>query len=140
STLVMVLHLVLATAVWCTLVLLAALASNQLRALPQGANAAAETPEEVSAVRQTISSYVNLMKPHVTTLLLGTTAAAMAIAQRGLPALALLVPTLIGGALAAGSANCINCFIDRDIDKIMTRTQRRSLPSKRVEPYQALVF
>lgn len=140
STLVMVLHLVLATAVWCTLVLLAALASNQLRALPQGANAAAETPEEVSAVRQTISSYVNLMKPHVTTLLLGTTAAAMAIAQRGLPALALLVPTLIGGALAAGSANCINCFIDRDIDQIMTRTQRRSLPAKRVEPYQALIF
>jgi protoheme IX farnesyltransferase len=140
SALIAVLHLVLATAVWCTLVLLAALASNQLRTLPQGANAQAETPEAASALRQTIDSYVNLMKPHVTILLLGTTAAAMAIAQRGLPALSALVPTLIGGALAAGSANCINCFIDRDIDQIMTRTQRRSLPAKRVEPYQALVF
>jgi protoheme IX farnesyltransferase len=135
-----VLHLVLAAAVWCTLVLLAALAANQLRALPQGEGARAEEPAEVSKVRQTIDSYVNLMKPHVTTLLLGTTAAAMAIAQQGLPALALLVPTLIGGALAAGSANCINCFIDRDIDQLMTRTQRRSLPAGRVEPRQALIF
>ncbi len=140
SALVAVLHLVLATAVWCTLVLLAALASNQLRALPQAAGAQAEKPEEISATRQMIASYVNLMKPHVTVLLLGVTAAAMAIVQRGLPPLALLVPTLIGGALSAGSANCINCFIDRDIDQIMTRTQRRSLPSRRVEPYQALVF
>ena len=140
SALVAVLHLVLATAVWCVLVLLAALASNQLRALPQGAAAAAEVPEEASAARQMISSYVNLMKPHVTTLLLGTTAAAMAIAQRGLPSLALLLPTLVGGAMAAGSANCINCFIDRDIDQIMTRTQRRSLPAGRVEPRQALIF
>jgi protoheme IX farnesyltransferase len=140
SALVVVLHLVLATLVWCVLILLAALASNQLRALPQGESAAVEEPEEISAIRQTISSYTNLMKPHVTTLLLGTTAAAMAIAQQGLPALALLVPTLVGGALAAGSANCINCFIDRDIDQIMTRTQRRSLPAKRVEPRQALIF
>lgn len=140
SALVAILHLVFATAVWCTLVLLAALASNQLRALPHGASAQTETPEEASKLRQTISSYVDLMKPHVTTLLLGTTAAAMAIAQRGLPGLALLVPTLIGGALAAGSANCINCFIDRDIDQIMTRTQRRSLPARRVEPRQALIF
>jgi protoheme IX farnesyltransferase len=135
-----ILHLMLATLVWCVLVLLAALASNQLRALPQGASATHEEPEEVSPLRQAISSYVNLMKPHVTTLLLGTTAAAMAIAQQGLPALALLVPTLLGGALAAGSANCINCFIDRDIDGIMTRTQRRALPAKRVEPRQALIF
>ena len=125
---------------WCVLVLLAALASNQLRALPQGANAQSETQEEPGVLRLTISSYVNLMKPHVTTLLLGTTAAAMAIAQQGLPSLALLFPTLIGGALAAGSANCINCFIDRDIDQIMTRTQRRSLPAGRVEPRQALIF
>ncbi len=91
-------------------------------------------------VRQTIGSYVDLMKPHVTVLLLGVTAAAMSIAKQGLPPLALLVPTLLGGAMAAGSANCINCYIDRDIDQIMGRTQRRSLPSGRVEPRQALVF
>ncbi|TMC89626.1 MAG: protoheme IX farnesyltransferase [Chloroflexi bacterium] len=91
-------------------------------------------------VRQTISNYLDLMKPHVTVLLLGVTAAAMAIANQGLPPLALIIPTLLGGAMAAGSANCINCYIDRDIDQVMGRTQRRSLPSGRVEPRQALVF
>jgi protoheme IX farnesyltransferase len=57
-----------------------------------------------------------------------------------LPPLGLVLATLLGGAMAAGSANCINCYIDRDIDQIMGRTQRRSLPSGRVQPTQALVF
>ena len=91
-------------------------------------------------VRQTIGSYVDLMKPHVTVLLLGVTAASMAIAKGALPSLFLLIPTLLGGALAAGSANCINCYLDRDIDQIMGRTQRRSLPAGKVQPQQALVF
>lgn len=95
---------------------------------------------EVGVVRQTIASYVDLMKPHVTVLLLGVTAAAMAIAKQGPPSLALVIPTLLGGAMAAGSANCINCYIDRDIDQIMGRTRRRSLPAGRVEPGQALIF
>ncbi|HLI87994.1 MAG TPA: heme o synthase [Ktedonobacteraceae bacterium] len=99
-----------------------------------------EARKEVGPLRQTIANYVNLMKPHVTVLLLGVTAAAMAIAQRGLPPLALVIPTLLGGALAAGSANCFNCYIDRDIDEIMERTRRRSLPAGRVEPRQALIF
>src|SRR5438132_7378538 len=99
-----------------------------------------EGQKESGVVRQTIANYVDLMKPHVTVLLLGVTAAAMAIAKQGLPPLALVIPTLLGGAMAAGSANCINCYIDRDIDQIMGRTQRRSLPSGRVEPRQALVF
>src|SRR5579859_2601545 len=140
------LHLALATAVWGTLVLLAALASNQLRAAPQQQEvekmeqAEAEAKKESSVVRQTIANYVDLMKPHVTVLLLGVTAAAMAIARQGLPPLVLVIPTLLGGALAAGSANCINCYLDRDIDQLMGRTQRRSLPSGRVEPQQALRF
>ncbi len=140
------LHLALATAVWGTLVLLAALASNQLRAAPQQQEieemeqAEAEEKKETGLVRQTIANYIDLMKPHVTVLLLGVTAAAMSIANQGLPPLALVIPTLLGGAMAAGSANCINCYIDRDIDQIMGRTQRRSLPSGRVEPRQALVF
>ena len=99
-----------------------------------------EQPQEVSGLRRTISSYVNLMKPHVTVLLLGVTVAAMAIAQRGFPSLGLVLATLLGGAMAAGSANCINCYIDRDIDQIMGRTQRRSLPSGKVQPRQALIF
>jgi protoheme IX farnesyltransferase len=95
---------------------------------------------EVKPIRQTISSYIDLMKPHVTVLLLGTTLAAMAIAQRGLPPLGLVLATLLGGAMSAGSANCINCYIDRDIDQIMGRTQRRSLPSGKVQPTRALFF
>ena len=136
------LHLALATAVWGSLVLLAVLAARQLRAAPQGAELEelAEEKKEVGPVRQTISSYVDLMKPHVTVLLLGTTVAAMAIAYQGMPPLGLVLATLLGGAMAAGSANCINCYIDRDIDQIMGRTQRRSLPSGRVQPTQALIF
>src|SRR5437762_14150001 len=99
-----------------------------------------EEKREVRPIQQTISSYIDLMKPHVTVLLLGTTVAAMAIAKQGLPRLDLVFATLLGGAMAAGSANCINCYIDRDIDQIMGRTQRRSLPSGRVQPTQALVF
>jgi heme o synthase len=136
------LHLALATAVWGSLVLLAVLVARQLRAAPQGAELEELTEEEkpVGPVRQTISSYVDLMKPHVTVLLLGTTVAAMAIAAQGLPPLGLVVATLLGGAMAAGSANCINCYIDRDIDQIMGRTQRRSLPAGKVQPTQALIF
>jgi len=140
------LHLALATAVWGSLVILAAMAANQLRVAPPVGDSDAEEStlagpkKEVGKVQQTISSYVDLMKPHVTVLLLGTTAAAMAIANQGLPSLWLVLPTLLGGAMAAGSANCINCYIDRDIDQIMGRTQRRSLPSGRVQPTQALIF
>src|SRR6266702_266121 len=136
------LHLALATAVWGSLVLLAVLAARQLRAAPQGAELEelVEEKKEVGPLRQTISSYVDLMKPHVTVLLLGTTVAAMAIAHQGLPPPGLVLATLLGGAMAAGSANCINCYIDRDIDQIMGRTQRRSLPSGRVQPTQALIF
>jgi protoheme IX farnesyltransferase len=96
--------------------------------------------EQPGKLRQTLSSYINLMKPHVTVLLLGTTVAAMAIADRGLPSLGLVLATLLGGAMAAGSANSLNCYIDRDIDQIMGRTQRRSLPSGKVSPQNALVF
>ena len=99
-----------------------------------------QTPKEVSVLRQTISNYINLIKPHVTVLLLGVTVATMAIAHKGLPDLGLVVATLLGGAMAAGSANCLNCYIDRDIDQIMGRTQRRSLPSGKVQPMHALVF
>lgn len=134
-----ILHLALATAVWGTLVLLAVLAARQLRAASLTPPSEGEAEARAEAV-QTIANYVDLMKPHVTVLLLGTTAAAMAIASRGLPPLGLVVATLLGGTMAAGSANCINCYIDRDIDQIMGRTQRRSLPSGRVQPTQALIF
>lgn len=99
-----------------------------------------QTPKEVGVTRQTIANYINLIKPHVTILLLGITVATMAIARKGLPELGLVVATLLGGAMAAGSANCLNCYIDRDIDQLMGRTQRRSLPSGKVQPTHALIF
>jgi protoheme IX farnesyltransferase len=96
--------------------------------------------KEIGLLRQTIASYINLIKPHVTVLLLGITVATMAIAYQGLPPIGLILATLLGGAMSAGSANCINCYIDRDIDQIMGRTQRRSLPAGKVQPRQALIF
>jgi protoheme IX farnesyltransferase len=95
---------------------------------------------EIGPVRQTISNYINLMKPHVTVVLLGMTVAAMAIAQGGLPDWRLVLATLVGGALSAGSANALNCYIDRDIDQVMGRTQRRALPAGKVQPVPALIF
>jgi protoheme IX farnesyltransferase len=101
------------------------------------------TPETVPSAkwRAVVSAYVSLMKPHVTVLLLGVTLAAMVIASpTGLPSLGLIVATLVGGALAAGSANAINCYCDRDIDQVMTRTQSRALPAHRVSEMNALIF
>jgi protoheme IX farnesyltransferase len=81
------------------------------------------------------------MKPHVTVLLLGVTLAAMVVASpTGLPSLGLIVATLLGGALAAGSANALNCYCDRDIDQVMTRTQSRALPGRRISESSALIF
>jgi protoheme IX farnesyltransferase len=99
-----------------------------------------KAPKKAYVSRQTIANYVDLIKPHVTVLLLGITVATMAIARKGLPDLGLVVATLLGGAMAAGSANCLNCYLDRDIDQIMGRTQRRSLPSGKVQPSHALIF
>jgi protoheme IX farnesyltransferase len=80
------------------------------------------------------------MKPHVTVLLLGTTLAAMVVAAGGFPAAGIILATLLGGAMAAGSANAINCYWDRDIDQIMSRTKTRALPAGRVPPTRALIF
>ncbi len=94
----------------------------------------------VAAWRTVLSSYVGLMKPHVTVLLLGITLAAMAIARDGLPSLLVTLATLLGGALAAGSANAINCYWDRDIDRLMSRTKSRALPAGRISDLHALIF
>jgi len=70
---------------------------------------------------------VALTKPRIIELLLVTTVPAMLLAQRGVPPLRLVLVTLVGGTLAAGSANTINCYLDRDIDAVMKRTSRRPL-------------
>ncbi len=97
-------------------------------------------------LRDSISAYVALTKPRIIELLLVTTVPTMVLASRQVPGLGfgefgwLVAWTLVAGSLAAGSANAINCYLDRDIDLLMTRTRRRPLPADRVEPENALVF
>ena len=88
----------------------------------------------------TVGAYVRLTKPRVIELLLVTAVPPMVLAQGGFPRLALIVAVVVGGALAAGGANTINCWIERDRDQVMKRTHRRPLPAGSVEPTNALVF
>jgi protoheme IX farnesyltransferase len=95
-------------------------------------------------VRLVARSLFALTKPRIIELLLVTTVPAMLLAQRALPSAGLLAVTLLGGALAAGSANTLNCYIDRDIDAVMRRTSRRPLVARgtraAIRPGEALIF
>ncbi|WP_062213685.1 heme o synthase [Demequina oxidasica] len=87
-----------------------------------------------------MSPYVALTKPRIIELLLVTTLPTMVLAADGWPGTWLMVATLIGGSLSAGSANTFNMYIDRDIDAIMKRTQQRPLVTGAVTPRAALTF
>ncbi len=100
----------------------------------------ATTALRPSRLRETITAYVALTKPRVVELLLVTTVPVMVLADRGVPPLGLIAGVLLGGALAAGGANTINCWIERDRDQLMRRTCGRPIPSGRVEPARALAF
>jgi protoheme IX farnesyltransferase len=88
----------------------------------------------------TLRAYVALTKPRIIELLLVTTVPTMVLAQRGVPPLGLMAAVVIGGTLAAGGANAINQFVDRDIDPVMRRTRHRPLPRNAVTPRRALAF
>ena len=90
--------------------------------------------------RETLAAFVSLTKPRIISLLLITTLPAMILAEQGMPSWWLMLATVVGGTLAAGGANAINCYIDRDIDAVMHRTQGRPLPLGRIDPSQALTF
>jgi heme o synthase len=90
--------------------------------------------------REQLFAYIALTKPRIIELLLITTVPSMIVAARGWPSFVLVWWTLVGGTLAAGGANAINCYVDRDIDEIMPRTRKRPLPRHQVEPRNALVF
>jgi heme o synthase len=96
------------------------------------------------SARLVARSLFALTKPRIIELLLVTTVPTMLLAQRGVPQLWLVAVTLLGGALAAGSANTLNCYIDRDIDAVMRRTSRRPLVAKgakaAIKPGEALLF
>jgi heme o synthase len=91
-------------------------------------------------VVRTIKAYVALTKPRVIELLLVTTVPVMMLAANGIPNLWLVLATLVGGSLSAASANSFNCYIDRDIDRIMKRTQGRPLVTGELTDRQALAF
>jgi protoheme IX farnesyltransferase len=97
-------------------------------------------PSTPSTLGSRLGAYVALTKPRIIELLLVTTLPTMIVAKRGLPSMPLVVATLAGGALAAGGANAINMFVDRDIDKLMHRTERRPLVTGAIAPRNALIF
>src|ERR1700712_3506103 len=86
------------------------------------------------------AAYVALTKPRVIELLLVTTAPVMILAAHGIPNLFVVFATLVGGTLSAASANAYNCYIDRDIDRVMKRTQKRPLVTGALTDREALVF
>jgi protoheme IX farnesyltransferase len=87
-----------------------------------------------------VGAYIALTKPRIIELLLITTVPTMVLAEQGWPSTWLVIITLIGGTLAAASANVVNMYVDRDIDALMERTKGRPLVTGAIEPRHALVF
>jgi protoheme IX farnesyltransferase len=85
-------------------------------------------------------AFFALTKPRVIELLLIATVPTMILAERGIPDPWLVIATVFGGALSAGSANSFNCYIDRDIDKIMGRTKGRPLVTGELSTREAYIF
>ena len=151
------LHLALGAMIWALLVALVSVSYLEGRSaavVPVGspadpATGGGRTDDATAAPRTrtgTVRAYIALTKPRIIELLLVTTVPAMVLATREVPGIQLghwlwlTVWTLIGGTLAAGSANAINCYLDRDIDLLMARTRRRPLPAHEVDPDRAVVF
>jgi len=103
--------------------------------------AVADRPPVATRTASTVlRAYLSLTKPRIVELLLVTTLPTMMLAAGRFPAGMLVPATLVGGALAAGAANALNCYCDRDIDGLMQRTEGRPLPSNVVTPRAALTF
>lgn len=103
------------------------------------ADSSAPVPQKIGFKRKA-AAYLSLTKPRVMELLLVTTLPTMIFAHRGFPDVLVMIATMIGGAMAAGSASSFNCYIDRDIDKVMKRTENRPLVTGEVSPGEALAF
>jgi protoheme IX farnesyltransferase len=141
---VVALHLSLGALIWTLLVATSVYAYCEARAagLREAPPLSPREPTTAAdaGLRDRLGAYVALTKPRIIELLLVTTVPAMILAARGIPRLDLVAWTLIGGSLAAGSANAINQYLERDIDGLMSRTRRRPLPAHTVDPENALLF
>ena len=102
--------------------------------------AAVSVNKAPSRQRSVARAYLALTKPRIVELLLVTTVPTMIVAAGGLPSVWLILATVVGGSLAAGGANAVNMYIDRDIDALMGRTRSRPLVTGEITPRAALVF
>jgi len=141
------LHVALGALVWGGSVALAVAAYYEARiATPVDGAVEHAGAGPRSSVGEQIRAYVALTKPRIIELLLVTTVPAMVLATREVPGLPMVdwfrltFWTLICGTLAAGSANAINQYLERDIDGRMARTRRRPLPANQVTPERAVAF
>ncbi len=143
SALFVVPHLAVGAALFAVLVwlLLAGLRLPEAgRAAPRRAAPSTAGAVGTAGGLDKLRAYVALTKPRIIELLLVTTLPTMVLAERGMPSPWLMAAVVIGGTLAAGGANAINQFVDRDIDPLMRRTRHRPLPRRAVRPGQALAF
>jgi protoheme IX farnesyltransferase len=97
-------------------------------------------PGRPASLLSILNDYLTLTKPPIVVLLLVTAAGGMFLAAQGLPSLLLIGLVWLGGALAAGGANAINHYLDRDIDERMSRTRQRPVAGHRISPTKALIF
>ena len=132
------LHVAMSAAIWALAVALAVVAAD-LPVAGTGVGEAAPRSGAASPIDR-ITAYLRLTKPRIIVLLLITTVPAMLLAERGMPSIWLILATLVGGAIAAGAANAVNCYLDRDIDEVMRRTRGRPLPAHELPPERALAF
>jgi protoheme IX farnesyltransferase len=135
SALFVVPHLAVGAALWATIVLL----YLALRRSP-ATEPLSSVAEGSAGVADTLRAYLALTKPRIIELLLVTTIPTMVLAQGGVPSVWLMAAVVFGGSLAAGGANTINMYLDRDIDDLMRRTRHRPLPRHAVTPQRALAF
>jgi len=134
SALFVVPHLAVGAALWGASVWLW-LSSRRLRIAEIVA-----APVQEPGPMDTLRAFIALTKPRIIELLLVTTVPTMVLAERGIPSIWLMTAVVVGGTLAAGGANAINMYVDRDIDDLMRRTRHRPLPRHAVPPAAALWF
>ena len=133
-------HVVLSSLLWASLVAAFAVARGLHREVTAAAAPAEEANVERAGFASTLRAYVALTKPRIIVLLVVTTVPTMLLAARGWPSGWLIFATVLGGTLAAGAANTINMYLDRDIDAVMARTSKRPLPAHQIAPQRALAF